>query len=157
MNLHRRTITCVGGVLGMLGTALPLAAQRRQLAKRFLNRGDQKPPGYTHTVVSPPGRMVFISGQGGTDASGKLPDDFATQCTNTFDNLKACLELGGARFEDVVKINYYVTSMSSTEELRRIRARYLNMDKPPAATLVQVAALGKGMLLEIEAIAMIPE
>ena len=157
MMFHRRTIARLGGVAGVLSAVLPLAAQRRQSAKQFLNRGNQKPPGYTHTVVSPPGRMIFISGQGGTDSSGKLPEDFASQCTNTFENLKACLELGGARFEDVVKINYYVTSMTSTEELRRIRARYLNMERPPAATLVEVRSLGKGMLLEVEAIAVVPE
>ena len=55
-----------------------------------------------------------------------------------------------------MKINYFVTDMNNTQELRRIRAGYLNMDAPPAATLVQ-AGLGKGLLLEVEAIAVTPE
>jgi enamine deaminase RidA (YjgF/YER057c/UK114 family) len=46
--------------------------------------------------------------------------------------------------------------MSNTAELRKIRADYLDMEHPPAATLVQ-AGLGKGSLLEIEAVAVVPE
>lgn len=124
-------------------------------AKQFLNLGGAKPPGYTHVVTSPPGKMIFISGQGGASADGAMPADFATQARNTFENIRRCLELAGASFNDVVKINYYVTSMDNTAELRRVRAQYLNMANPPAATLVQ-AGLGTGLLLEVEAIAIVP-
>ena len=118
------------------------------LPKRFLNPGP-KPPGYTHVVTSTPGRTVFISGQGGTDAAGAMPKDFASQCENTFAHLTRCLALGGATWKDVVKINYYLADISNLTELRAIRAKYLNMDAPPAATAVQ-AALSGGMLIEIE-------
>jgi enamine deaminase RidA (YjgF/YER057c/UK114 family) len=100
--------------------------------------------------------MIFISGQGGTGVDGILPPDFTTQTTNTFENIRACLELAGARFQDIVKINYYLTDRSNTSELRRIRANYINVDSPPASTLIQ-AGLGPGLLLEVEAIAIIPE
>jgi enamine deaminase RidA (YjgF/YER057c/UK114 family) len=85
-----------------------------------------------------------------------LPSDFASQATNTFEDLKRCLAMAGATFNDVVKINYFVKDLSNTAELRKIRARYLNMDAPPAATLVQ-AGLGEGMLLEVEAVAIVSE
>ncbi len=138
------------------GAAWWLAAARPKAEKRYFNLNNAKPPGYTHVVTSGPGKMVFISGQGGTDATGKLPEDFSSQAQNTFENIGKCLALAGARFEDIVKINYFVTDMASTAELRKVRARYLNMERPPASTLVQ-AGLGKGMLLEVEAIAVIPE
>ena len=79
-----------------------------------------------------------------------------TQATNTFEDLKRCLALAGAGFKDVVKINYYVTDIHNTAELRRIRARYLDMEHPPAATLVR-AGLAPDALIEVEAIAMAPE
>jgi enamine deaminase RidA (YjgF/YER057c/UK114 family) len=85
-----------------------------------------------------------------------MPSDFATQATNTFEDLKRCLALAGATFKDLVKINYFVTDLAHTAELRRIRGQYLNMEAPPAATLVQ-AGLGGGMLLEVEAVAIVPE
>jgi enamine deaminase RidA (YjgF/YER057c/UK114 family) len=128
----------------------------KKSAKQFLNVGGKKPPGYTHVVKSPPGTVVYISGQGGAADDGKMPADFHTQARNTFESLKRCLALAGASFKDVVKINYYVTDMGNATELRRVRSEYLDMEHPPASTLVQ-AGLGTGMLLEVEAVAIVPE
>jgi enamine deaminase RidA (YjgF/YER057c/UK114 family) len=126
-------------------------------SKQFLNPiGNSRPPGYTQVVTSPPGRMIFISGQGGISPDGEMPKDFSTQVANTFENLARCLKAAGATFDDVVKINYYVADMGGLQELRRIRAKYLNMERPPAATLVQ-AGLAPGLLVEIEAVAVVPE
>lgn len=136
--------------------AASLAQPAKNAAKQFLNLDGQKPPGYTHVVTSPPGRTIFISGRGGTGSDGKLPPDFAAQATNTFEDLKRCLAMAGASFKDVVKINYFISDLGNTEELRRVRARYLDMQHPPAATLVQ-AGLAKGLLLEVEAVAVVPE
>ena len=133
-----------------------LAMPAKKMTKQFLNMDGQKPPGYTHVVTSPPGKMIFISGRGGAGADGKLPPDFGAQAKNTFEDLKRCLAMAGASFKDVVKINYFVTDLSKTMELRQIRAEYLDMEHPPAATLVQ-AGLAGGSLVEIEAIAVAPE
>jgi enamine deaminase RidA (YjgF/YER057c/UK114 family) len=140
----------------LVSVSLMMAQSRGSMNKQFLNLDGQKPPGYTHVVSSPPGRMVYVSGRGGAAKDGTMPADFATQATNTFEDLKRCLALAGATFRDVVKINYFVRDLSSTAELRQIRANYLNMDAPPAATLVQ-AGLGEGMLLEIEAVAIVTQ
>ena len=141
----------------MLGLILSsIAMPAKKINKQFLNVGGKKPPGYTHVVKSPPGTMIFISGQGGSAADGTMPPDFSAQARNTFENLKRCLTLAGASFKDVVKINYFVTDMANTNELRRVRAEYLDMNQPPAATLVQ-AGLSTGLLLEVEAVAIIPD
>lgn len=128
----------------------------KKKSKEFLNAGGKKPPGYTHVVKSPPGTMIFISGQGGSAPDGKMPAGFSGQARNTFENLKRCLALAGASFKDVVKINYFVTDLANTTELRRVRSEYLDMERPPASTLVQ-SGLSAGLLLEVEAIAIIPE
>lgn len=138
----------------VLGDAL--AGPVKNMKKQFLNLDGHKPPGYTHVVTSPPGKMIFISGRGGAAKDGTMPADFSTQAMNTFEDLKRCLALAGANFKDVVKINYFVTDLKNTAELRRIRAKYLDMEHPPAATLVQ-AGLSEGLLLEVEAVAMVPE
>ncbi len=139
------------------GAILSVAAAPGKPAKQFLNPvGKTKPTGYTQVVSAAPGRMIFVSGQGGADSDGKMPEDFASQARNTFENIKRCLTAGGAKFADIVKINYYLTDLAHATELRRIRADYLNMENPPAATLVQ-AGLSKGLLLEVEATAIVPE
>jgi enamine deaminase RidA (YjgF/YER057c/UK114 family) len=147
----------VVALLILNGMAFGLAALAQKPLKRFLNPiGKTKPPGYTQVVISGPGRMIFISGQGGAAPDGSLPEDFPSQAKNTFENIGRCLAAAGARFDDIVKINYYVTDMDHTAELRRVRAQYLNMQNPPASTLVQTG-LGKGLLLEVEAIAVTAE
>ena len=126
-------------------------------AKQFWNYpGEPKPPGYTRVVSAAPGRMIFISGTGGTAPDGTMPADFSSQAKNTFENIGRALTLAGASFKDVVKINYFVTDMGNTAELRRVRSEYLDMERPPASTLVQ-AGLGTGMLLEVEAVAIVPK
>jgi enamine deaminase RidA (YjgF/YER057c/UK114 family) len=128
----------------------------KKMTKQFLNLDNKKPPGYTHVVKSPPGTMVFISGQGGAASDGSMPPDFTSQARNTFENLQRCLALAGATFKDVVKINYFVTDLANISKLRRVRSGYLDMEKPPASTLVQ-SGLTTGLLLEVEAIAIIPD
>jgi len=150
------TTTRVALAGSMLVFAGVLAMPAKKMTKQFLNLDGHKPPGYTHVVTSPPGKMIFISGRGGAGADGKLPADFGAQAKNTFEDLKRCLAMAGASFKDVVKINYFVTDLSKTTELRQIRAQYLDMEHPPAATLVQ-AGLAGGSLVEIEAVAIVPE
>ena len=137
---------------------VPEASEPRSVQeKEFLNLPYRSAPnGFTHVVTSPPGKMVFLSGAGGTDRDGNMPEDFSTQASNTFQNLQAGLELAGATFGDVVKINYYLKDMADLADLREVRANYLNMDAPPAATAVQVG-LGGTMLLEIDLIAVVSE
>ena len=143
-------------VSSFLLMAMAMSQSPKIMRKQFFNLDGQKPPGYTHVVTSPPGRTIYISGRAGAAKDGTMPRDFAAQARNTFEDLKRCLALAGATFHDVVKINYFVTDLKNTAELRRIRAEYLNMEAPPAATLVQ-AGLGEGLLLEVEVIAVVPE
>jgi enamine deaminase RidA (YjgF/YER057c/UK114 family) len=146
----------LASVLLVIGGILDAATPPRS-KKQFINpNGVPKPTGYTQVVTSRPGRMIFLSGQGGAASDGTMPEDFATQARNTFENIGRCLAAANARFEDIVKINYYVTDMAYTAELRRIRAQYLNQAGPPASTLVQTA-LGQGLRLEVEVIAIVPE
>lgn len=140
----------------LAGFVIGYAGQAGKALKEFLNLGGHRPPGYSQVVTSAPGKMIFISGRGGSAQDGTLPTDFDNQTINTFEDLKRCLALAGASFKDVVKINYFVKDLSNTTALRTIRAKYLDMDHPPAATLVQVG-LGGGALIEIEAVAIIPE
>ena len=136
-------------------SAPPPAAEMEPPApvREFLNTGD-KPNGYTHTVVTSPGRMVFVSGAAGADADGNMPTDFAVQADNTFKSLGERLALAGADFDDVVKLTYFMGDMADLAVLREVRARYLNMENPPAASAIPVAFDGP-MQLEIEAIAVV--
>jgi enamine deaminase RidA (YjgF/YER057c/UK114 family) len=117
--------------------------------------------GYSHVVVTKPGKLVFISGQVANDKQGKLvgKEDLKAQAVQVFENLKAALSAAGATFDDVVKITWYVKGYKTEylSTLREVRNSYVNKDKPPASTLVGVVALFQDdYLLEVDAVAVVP-
>lgn len=119
-----------------------------------------KPPGYTYVVeATGPGRTVYLAGQLGLDLDNNLvgqPGDFRAQCTQAFENLGLALVSVGATFNDVVKINNYLTDISHIGIFREVRDSFLNTKAPPASTTVAIAALARpGALFEIEAIAVL--
>lgn len=129
---------------------------------RFLNpKTLAKPPGYTYVVeTTAPGRTIYIAGQLGLDIDNRLvgtAGDFGAQCTKAFENLRLALAAVGAGFEDVVKVNNYLTDMSHIATLREVRDRFFNTAAPPASTTVAISSLARpGALFEIEAVAVLP-
>ena len=122
-----------------------------------LTRPDGMPPanGYSHAVVFS-GPLAVISGQVPVDADGNLvgKDDPAAQIRQVFDNLVAALAAANATMAQVVKFTYFVTDMAVLATLRQIRDEYVDVDRPPASSLVQVAGLAHpDFLVEIEALA----
>jgi reactive intermediate/imine deaminase len=124
---------------------------------QFVNPPTLPPsPGYTQVVIAPAGRTAHISGQVALDTSGAIvgSGDFRAQARQVFENLKAALEAGGATFGDVVKITIFVLDIANLPALREIRDEYVNTERPPASTAVQVSRLAREeFLLEIEAVA----
>ena len=117
------------------------------------------PTGYTHVVEVLRGKTIYISGQVALDKSGNVvgKGDFAAQTTQVFENLKAALAAGGATFDNVVKVTMFVTDMSHIAILRTIRLQYYGKNAP-ASTLVQIGKLAhEDFMIEIEAIASVPE
>jgi enamine deaminase RidA (YjgF/YER057c/UK114 family) len=109
-------------------------------------------------VVAPDGRTVYIAGQIALDSAGRVVGgrDFRAQAEQVFANLERALASVGAGFGDLVKTTTFVTDMSQLTALRDVRAKYLDPDRPPASTLVQVARLARPeLLLEIEAVAVL--
>ena len=128
-----------------------------QAKVRFINRA---PAGYSQVVEVRGGRTLYIAGQIAVDKEGKLvgAGDFRAQVKQVFENLKTRLEEGGASFKDVVKLNYYLTDASDLQALRDTRNSYINVENPPASTLVVVKRLVREeYLLEVEAIAVAAE
>jgi len=117
------------------------------------------PTGYTHVVEVTRGRTIYISGQVSLDKSGNVvgKGDFAAQTTQVFENLKVALAAASATFDNVVKVTMFVTDMSNIAALRTIRLKYWGKN-PPASTLVQIGKLAlEDFMIEIEAIAVVPE
>jgi len=118
--------------------------------------------GYTHVVVAHPGAIVYVSGQVSNNPQGQLvgKDDLKAQTVQVFENLKTALAAAGAKFDDVVKITWYVKAYKPEYlgTLREVRNQYVNQAAPPASTLVGVTSLFQDdYLLEVDAVAVLPE
>lgn len=113
--------------------------------------------GYSHAVAGT-GRFVAIAGQVAMDASGELvgPNDPQAQAEQVFANLALALSAAGATFSDVIKFGVFVTDISILPAVREVRNRYVDTERPPASTAVQVGALFRpGYLIEVEALAVV--
>jgi 2-iminobutanoate/2-iminopropanoate deaminase len=118
------------------------------------------PVRYAQGIKTTGGTIVWISGQVSQDQEGKMVHrgDFAGQARQALANLKAMVEAAGGTINDIIKVNTYLTDLRYREELARVRADFFPDGKLPASTLVGVTALAEpDMLVEIEAIAVLPE
>ncbi|MFK4071498.1 RidA family protein [Streptomyces sp. NPDC029674] len=114
---------------------------------------------YTHVVMGT-GRFVAVSGQLALDEDGELvgEGDAAAQARQVFENLRRCLAAAGATFDDVVKLTYFVTDMAHMPAVRSARDAFLDPERLPASSAVQVASLVRPeFLMEIEAFAVVAE
>jgi 2-iminobutanoate/2-iminopropanoate deaminase len=118
------------------------------------------PMRYAQGIKTTGGTIVWISGQVSQDEAGKMVHrgDFAGQARQALANLKAMVEAAGGTLNDIIKVNTYLTDLRYREELARVRAEFFPEGKLPASTLVGVTGLADpDMLVEIEAIAVLPE
>jgi enamine deaminase RidA (YjgF/YER057c/UK114 family) len=117
------------------------------------------PPGYSHVVEIPAGRLVWTSGQVALDADGALPADagWDGQTRLAFANVGRALEAAGAGWHDVVKLTTYVVDVSALPTIRAVRDEHVDTTRPPTSSLVQVAGLFlPDLLIEVEAVAWLP-
>jgi enamine deaminase RidA (YjgF/YER057c/UK114 family) len=120
-----------------------------------------RPFGFTHVVTSPPGRLVFVSGQVAADAELHTVggDDLAAQTEQALANLQAALGAAGAKPADVTLVRAYIVDFDPRDGrvLAPAFARFFG-DPPPASTWVGVTGLaGPDYRIEIEAIAVVAE
>jgi 2-iminobutanoate/2-iminopropanoate deaminase len=107
---------------------------------------------YSHAIVA--GDLVFCSGQIGLDpASGQLVDGGVTaQAERALRNLAAVLDAAGSSLADVVKCQVFLADIGDFAAVNEVYGDFMP-DPPPARSTFAVAALPKGALVEIEAIA----
>lgn len=98
------------------------------------------------------GGTVYLSGQIGLDpASMQMAEGIDAQIVRVFENLKAVAAAAGGSLADAVKVNIYVTDLDNFARVNDGMAKYFSQPYPARAT-VQVAALPRGALVEVDAV-----
>jgi reactive intermediate/imine deaminase len=144
------------GALATLVLAAAVVAGAQQL-ERLNPPGLSTPQTYSHVVKA--GKLIFIAGQVGATADGKVAGaGMKEQTEQTLRNLQAALKSQGLDFGHVAKITIYTTSISEfrAADVAEARTRFFGAHRP-ASTLVQIAQLASpDYKIEIEAIAVAP-
>lgn len=99
------------------------------------------------------GSTVYCSGQLGLDpATGNLADGVQAQTHQALKNLQAVLNAAGLSLDNVVKTTVFVQDLADFGTVNEIYGTYFHGGFP-ARSCVQIAALPKNALVEIECIA----
>ena len=110
---------------------------------------------YSQGIIA--GGFIYTAGQGGIDpATGQIvTGGVEAETHQVWKNLSAVLEAAGSSLASVVKVNVYMVDLADFSKMNAVYAEYFPTTKP-ARTTVQVAALPRGLLVEIECVAVVP-
>jgi enamine deaminase RidA (YjgF/YER057c/UK114 family) len=121
-----------------------------------------KPSGYANGVLTEGGRLLFIAGQTGMDASGQIvaaPPDIVSQFKQALANVQAVVNQADGQMTDIVKLTIYVVGkahyQSSLKEIGEVYQAFFGKYYP-AMALVEVSSLwDEQAMVEIEGIAVL--
>ncbi len=146
----------------------PLLPKRPIKAAEILNEADDylpRPSSFSRgmRVELAGATMLLLSGTASIDENGVTlyPGDFHAQLLRTFHNLTRLLVAEGASWHDIVRTTCYLRDIErdydTFNELRTLFMASVGLDPLPASTGIQARLCRSDLLVEIEAIAMIPE
>ena len=139
------------GVLAIMASDVSAHADRpavEHIGKPML--GDQRLPFSSAVRV---GDLLFLSGQLGNTADGKLPQGIEAQARQTMDNIGAVLKGQGLAFGDLVKCTVMLDDMADWPAFNKVYVTYFPDGKYPARSAFGADGLALGALLEVECIA----
>ena len=126
---------------------------------RHINpEGLHRSPAFSQAVVvEQPSKTIYIGGQNGVDAEGKVVGPtVGEQSTQVFRNLATILESEGASLANIVHWTIAVVEGQSFDEgVAAFQEVWNPADPPPAITVHVIADLAPGFLLEIDAVAVV--
>jgi len=110
---------------------------------------------YSQAVIA--GGFVFCSGTAGIDpVTGEIADGIEAQTEQALRNLAAILDEAGSSLRDVVKTTIFYADVDDFAVLNAVYARHMP-DPPPARSAPANVTLPRGLLVSIEAIAVLSD
>ena len=144
-----------------------LIPKRPTAAREVLNEAYdyERPSSFSRgmRVELPGATMIFLSGTASVDENGATihPGDFQAQCLRTYRNLTRLLVAEGASWHDVVRTSCYLRDIERDyDTFNEVRTFFMEevvgLDPLPASTGIQARLCRSDLLVEMEAIAIVP-
>lgn len=127
------------------------------MPKTAITTEDAPRPAASYNQAVRAGNILQVAGQGpGDPATGKLVGDTVEEQTErTLENVSAILRAAGASLDDVVMMRVYLTRNDDFPGMNEVYARYVKEPFPARTTVF--TGLGAGMLVEIDAMAVLED
>ena len=120
-----------------------------------------RPRGFSHGILVTGGRLLFLAGQTGSDATGQIvaPGDLVIQYEQTLHNLKTVVEAAGGTMQDITQITIFVRDrddyLAHLKPLGQVHRSFFG-DYYPATALFEISRFFQDeALLEIEGLAVL--
>ena len=131
------------------------------MKKQITSSALAKPNGHFSqaTAIEARGRLAFISGMTARAADGSIVGigNVEAQTRQVCQNLKAAVEEAGGTLDDICRVDVYVRNMEHFSVIHKVRQEFFKAPLP-ASTMVEVSKMvSPDYLIEISAIAVIPE
>lgn len=109
-------------------------------------------------IISPPGTKpggnfsqgilvdgtLYVSGQGGEDANGKIPTTFDAEVQQALDNIGGVLKAAGMSPVDVVSVQVYLTRREDFARMNAVYTKFFTDPRPTRTTVVVAQLVGDG-------------
>ena len=121
--------------------------------------GTTWPDRYTFSPALRAGNLLFISGTTATDDAGQLvaPGDIVGQTRYIYEKFAALLAAAGAGLEHIVETTEYITTTENYRGTAEVRRAVFRPPYPTATGVIVAGLLRPGALIEISAVAVLPE
>ena len=128
--------------------------------ERINPAGLARPSGFSHAVSAPPGRLVFLAGQLGTDREGQVvPGGVIKQFEQALSNLLAALAAAGGHPSDLASLTIYLADVGDYQakgkEIGEVWRRLAGSDYPAMAGVGVTGLWLPGAVVEIQGIAVV--
>ena len=123
------------------------------MAKEVIRTEKAPKPGGPYSQAIKAGNLIFIAGQLPVNpATSEITGDIKTQTRQCLENIKAVLSEAHTSMDNIVKTTVFLRSLNDFISMNEAYKEYFP-NNPPARACVEVSGLGRGSLIQIEAIA----
>jgi enamine deaminase RidA (YjgF/YER057c/UK114 family) len=120
-----------------------------------------RPAGFSHSIAVTGGRLLFLAGQTGSDAEGRIvaPGDVVAQYEQIMHNFQVIVETAGGKMQDITKLNIFVRDrddyLAHLKHLGRAHRSFFGAYYPAMALFEISRFFQDEALIEIEGMAVV--
>jgi reactive intermediate/imine deaminase len=149
-----KSLHCLGyaAIAGAIALATTTASSAGENDLRYAPSGVIENAPFSEAVTV--GKLVFLSGQIGTDASGKLVTGGITaEAQQTMENIRMAAGKNGSSMQHMVKCTVFLADISEWQAFNKVYVTFFDQHRLPARSALGASGLALGARIEVECIA----